>query len=89
MEMLGVALSGLGGLISLVGTIWLAVIGFQKHWGWGIGCLCCFPAAIVFAIQNWAVAKQPFLIIVAGIVLNIIGTVMGGGAAMNPNLGVP
>lgn len=83
MEMIGGILQMLGGLLGLVGHIWIVVLGFQKSPWWGIGCLIVPCVNIVFAIQNWAEAKTPFLIYVGGIVVQIIGIVLLGAGLAN------
>ena len=76
MAAIGLALSGIGSLIALVGVIMLCILAFKKSALWGIGVLCCPIVPIIFAVQNWAEAKNPFLIWAAGAVLGIIGNVI-------------
>jgi hypothetical protein len=74
------ALLYVGGLIAFVGGIWLIVVAFKKSVWWGLGSLIVPFVGLIFAILNWQVAKTPFLVYLAGIVLCVIG-------AMNtPNL---
>lgn len=84
MDALALGLMLIGTLIALVGYIWVAVIAFQDHWGWGIGCLCCGIVQLIYAIQNWDDAGKPFLIMVGGSVMANIGSFMleSGGAGM-------
>jgi hypothetical protein len=47
--------------VSLATFIWLVVVAFKNHVGWGLAVLFIPFAAIVFAIMNWDEAKKPFL----------------------------
>ena len=50
-------------LIGLVGFIWLCVVAFKRHPGWGLLVLFLSPiTAIVFAIKHWQDSKKPFLV---------------------------
>jgi hypothetical protein len=78
MGMLGVILLGIGGIVALVGWVMLIIQAFRKSALWGIGSILISPVALVFAIMNWQTAKRPFLIEIAGVVLIILGSVLGG-----------
>ena len=50
-------------IVSLVGFVWLCVLAFRQHIGWGLAVFFLSPiAAIVFAIKHWQESKKPFLI---------------------------
>jgi len=50
-------------IVSLVGFVWLCVLAFKEHIGWGLAVFFLSPiAAIVFAIKHWEDSKKPFLI---------------------------
>jgi len=50
-------------VVSLVGFVWLCVLAFKEHIGWGLAVFFLSPvAAIVFAIKHWQESKKPFLI---------------------------
>jgi len=80
--MIGMLLSGLGLLLAVVGGIWLLVLAFKKSLVWGLASFFIGPVLLVFAIMHWEVSKKPFLIWLAGFVLIIIGTVIGGASAI-------
>jgi ABC-type glycerol-3-phosphate transport system permease component len=84
MEMLGLVLMGIGTIISLVGGIWLLVEAFKTSVWWGLGSLIVPFVSLVFAIKYWGRASRPFLISIGGAVLTIIGGLMGGFAASQP-----
>ena len=63
------ALLILGGILSIVGGIWLLVVAFQTSVWWGLGSLLLPFVSLIFVIMHWQVAKKPFLISVVGTVL--------------------
>lgn len=75
-----IALFYLGGLIALVGAIWLLVVAFKKSIWWGLGSLFVPFVSLIFVILNWQDSKKPFLIQVAGVVLCLIGAWKVGNA---------
>ena len=77
MGTLAVILYAVGAILAAVGGIWVLVLAFRKSLVWGLLCLFISPIAIVFAIQNWAIAKRPFMIEIVGIVILIVGSIVG------------
>jgi uncharacterized membrane protein len=63
------ALLILGGILSIVGGIWLLVVAFQTSVWWGLGSLLVPFVSLIFVIMHWQVSKKPFLISLAGTVL--------------------
>ena len=50
-------------IVSLVAFVWLCVLAFKEHIGWGLAVFFLSPiGAIVFAIKHWQATKKPFLI---------------------------
>ena len=78
---MSMALMGLGGIVGLVGGIWLLVIAFKEHVGWGLACIFIPGAALVFAIMKWKLAKTAFLIALAGGIVSGVGSYMAASAA--------
>ncbi|HTN75414.1 MAG TPA: hypothetical protein VL096_09210 [Pirellulaceae bacterium] len=69
-------LAMIGGLLSLVGVIWIVVIAFQNgDTVWGIVSIFCGLAALIYGVQHFEEAKVPLGLMAAGIVLSIIGRV--------------
>jgi hypothetical protein len=68
-----IALYYLGAVLALVGAIWLLVVAFKKSVWWGLGSFFIPFVNVIFAIMNWQVSKTPFLIMIGGIVLCVIG----------------
>jgi hypothetical protein len=70
-----------GGLLALVGAIWIAVIAFQSgEVVWGLLCIfCCMPiVAIIYAAQHQDKARTPMFIAIGGLILQVIGAFLGG-----------
>ncbi|HXV76488.1 MAG TPA: hypothetical protein VD788_09230 [Candidatus Polarisedimenticolaceae bacterium] len=60
------------GLIGFVGYVWLCVVAFRRHVGWGLAVLFLSPvAAVFFAIKNWTEARKPFLVYVMSLVMTV------------------
>jgi hypothetical protein len=76
---MGGILTGVGGLIFVIGWIWILVIAFQNgDVIWGILSLLCGLVGLIYAIQHFEQAKIPLGLLAGGIVLNIVGAAMGG-----------
>ncbi|MET0554095.1 MAG: hypothetical protein ABW221_13720 [Vicinamibacteria bacterium] len=56
---LGLLLVGLAAsLAALASAVWLIVIAFQTHVGWGLGAWLCYPfGAFAFVVQHWKRAR--------------------------------
>lgn len=68
MEILGLAAM----VLTLVGWIWLVVLGFKDHWGWGLGIFLFGIVGLVYGFMNFAKAKIPTLLLLVGIILYFI-----------------
>lgn len=82
------ALLYLGGVIALIGAIWIGVIAFQSgDVIWGIlSIICLMPiVAIVYAAQHQDKARTPMFIAIGGLVLEVIGILFGGMGSLNVN----
>lgn len=86
MAFVALALSGIGGIVSLAGWIWIVIIAFQENVGWGIGCLLCPPASLVYVIMHWEKTKKPFLIEVVGVLISAVAQAIAM-SAVGPALG--
>lgn len=73
MEFIGFGIMGIGGLITLIGYIWLIVIGFQKGGAlWGILIfLFSWIAGLIFCIMHKTGWIPLVLMIVGGIISGI------------------
>lgn len=73
---MGMLLLGLGGLLMLVGFIWIVINAFKTSIVWGICSLLIPLVAQIFAIMNWATNKAPFLVWLGGLVIYVVGFMM-------------
>ncbi len=82
-----VALAAIGGIVYLIGWIWMIVTAIQTGETtadkaiWGLVCFFCGPlgSIIFFAVKRQGL--YPLLMMIGGVVLNIIG----GGGSLNYN----
>ncbi len=73
MFVLGVILLLVAAVVSLVGSIMLAVAAFKESMLWGFLVLFVPFAAFVYVALHWQEAKRGFLVSVASIVIGVIG----------------
>ena len=73
MEIIGTTLMILGGIVGVVGGIWLLVEAFKTSVWWGLGCLLIQFVSLIFVIVHFDVAKKPFFISLAGTAIMIVG----------------
>lgn len=57
----------------VIGGIGTLIAAFSTSVWWGLGCLLLSPVSLVFLILHWDVAKNPFFLQVAGLVLMLLG----------------
>ena len=76
MEIIGIALIFIGGLIALVYGFLLLITAFRESILWGLGYMFIPFVSLIFVIVHWEKAKDPFLkgllcipFIVVGLVL--------------------
>ena len=72
------AVSVLGFLLIVLGGIGTCVAAFRVSVWWGLGCLLIAPVSLVFLIVHWNVAKNPFIVQLAGGGLLLAVAVLGG-----------
>ena len=78
MEMVGMLLMAVGGIVMLVFGIMVLIKAFQTSVLWGLGSLFIPFVILIFVIKNWDDTKKPFLYYLGGLVLLIVGGVVGG-----------
>ncbi len=63
-------LGSIGGILILVGWIWLIVMGFKTHVVWGLVVLL-IPAlgGIVYGAVHWPGTMTPLIILIIGLVI--------------------
>jgi len=67
-----------GGTISLVGLVMFLIEAFKASVWWGLGCLFCGPASLIFLILYWHAAKKPFFIQLVGFGLIMVAGAISG-----------
>ena len=80
MELVGMIIFGIGGIISLIGGIWFLVVAFRQTIWWGLGSIFIPFVSIVFLIMHWADAKKPFFVSLLGAVIIIVVAILMPGA---------
>ncbi len=70
--MAALALVGLG--LMVIGGLWLLIVAFQTSILWGLGSLFVPFVSLIFVLLNWNVSKAPFITVVIGFALGMIGT---------------
>ncbi len=64
----------LGMALNLIGFIWILILAFNTHIGWGFACFFVPPIAILlYSFNNWKTTYIPFFVFVGGSVLMITG----------------
>ena len=72
----------IGGLICLVGAIMVLIEAFKTSIVWGLIALFgCGIGFFVFVAMHWSQSKKGFLIWLLGFGIELVGMVLGGGAA--------
>lgn len=74
------ALVAVGGIVMLVGGIWILVKAFQESIVWGLASLFIPIVALVFVVTHWQDAGKPFLIYLAGLAVYMVGVFGGAGS---------
>lgn len=73
MVMFALLLGLIGYGLTLVAYVWVIVLAFGESPGWGVACLLCAPAQLIFIIQNWEDCQNPLICWVGGIVCALAG----------------
>ncbi|HJZ54941.1 MAG TPA: hypothetical protein VKE74_08270 [Gemmataceae bacterium] len=66
----------LGGLVALVGYVWILIAAFTESIPWGVGMLFISPLALVFGVLKWDELKVPTILFAAGGAVYILGRVL-------------
>jgi hypothetical protein len=80
MEIVGMIIGGIGGLVALIGGIWFLVVAFRQSIWWGLGSLFIPFVSIIFLIIHWSDAKKPFFVSLLGAVIAVIVAILLPGA---------
>lgn len=78
MEILGLVLMGVGGLIAIVGSIWFLIEAFKSGILWGLGCLFVPFVSLIWLVTHWEDGAKPFGLSLLGSVIMVGGMFLGG-----------
>ena len=73
---MGTLLFVFGGILALVGAIWLLVEAFRENIWWGLGTLLTGVVGLIFAVVHWDRGGRPLMTEAAGIVVAALGASM-------------
>lgn len=74
---MGLLCVAFGGIMALVGWVWILINAFSESVPWGVGVFCFSPLAIVYGVLKWDELKLPTILYGVGVVLSIVGRVIG------------
>lgn len=77
MSAVALGLSGIGGIVMLVAGVLLLVKAFQTSVLWGLGYIFVPFVSLIFVIMYWQETKKPFLYLLAGSAVMVVGLVLG------------
>jgi hypothetical protein len=81
MSAIGLVLAGIGGIAMMVFGVILLVKAFQTSILWGLGYLFVPFVSLVFVVLYWQETKKPFLYLLAGSAIMVVGPALGMPAA--------
>ena len=82
MEAIGLVLLIAGGLVMAVTGIVLLTKAFQTSILWGLGYIFVPFVSLIFVAMYWNDTKKPFLYMLGGVALLIVGIAIGGSGEM-------
>ena len=82
MEAIGLVLLIAGGLVMAVTGIVLLTKAFQTSILWGLGYIFVPFVSLIFVAMYWNDTKKPFLYMLGGLAVFIVGIAIGGSGDM-------
>ena len=79
MELIAMIFLLVGGIISLVGSIWFLIVAFKESILWGVGCFLIPFVSLIFLIMHIDKAGKPFGVSLLGTVILVMGSLIAGG----------
>jgi hypothetical protein len=76
MEIVGMIIFVIGGIVSLIGGIWFLVVAFRQAILWGLGCIFIPFVSIIFLIMHWSDAAKPFFVSLLGAVIIAVAAIL-------------
>jgi hypothetical protein len=82
MEAIGLVLLIVGVIVMGITGIVLLVKAFQTSILWGLGYLFVPFVSLIFVVMYWNDTKKPFLYMLGGLAVFVVGIVLGGSGEM-------
>jgi len=82
MEAIGLVLLIVGVIVMGITGIVLLVKAFQTSILWGLGYIFVPFVSLIFVVMYWNDTKKPFLYMLGGLAVFIVGIVLGGSGEM-------
>jgi hypothetical protein len=82
MSAVALALLAVGGIVVLVAGVMLLVKAFQTSVLWGLGYMFVPFVSLIFVVLYWQETKKPFLYLLGGAAILLVGVVLGGPSPM-------
>jgi hypothetical protein len=82
MEAIGMVLLIVGVVVMGITGIVLLIKAFQTSVLWGLGYLFVPFVSLIFVVMYWNDTKKPFLYMLAGLAVFVLGMVLGGSGEM-------
>ena len=71
---------GLG--VFIFGGVAFLISAFKTSLLWGVGCLLITPVTIFYLFMHWGDAKKPFIILLSGSAIMLVGSYMQGSVVL-------
>jgi len=78
MELLGTALTVIGGIIMFIGGIWMLIEQFRSGILWGLACMFIPFVALIWLILHWQEGRRPFATSLGGMAVFVVGMFLSG-----------
>jgi hypothetical protein len=67
--------------------VWLLVLAYRQHVGWGLACTFVPFAVVAFAFRYWEEAKRPFALGIVGFAVTVVAGLGYSASKVNQGLG--
>lgn len=74
----GYIILGLGSVMFMAGLLWVTIAAFLNSPAAGIGCLLCFPFALIYSFSRRKTLWMPMVLMAVGILACLMSTMMFG-----------
>jgi hypothetical protein len=67
----GLVFALIGVLMYTIGSIWVLVLAFRRHIGWGLASLLIPFVLLVFGVMNWSETQEGMMLTFVGMVVTM------------------